>query len=557
MLVAALAALWFAAAPGPKVYDFDDPKKTNAVAVTIDSPMEPIVGFADGITGTATFDPAHPERTTGRIDIAVASLTFPNDGYSQSARNYGLRAQQFPTLSCVLQKIVSGKIVRPGVYEGRVRVAMTMKGVTKPLTIPLSARYFPGAAKERDGTNEGDLLVVRSTFTVRRSDFGIARDLSPALVSDDIELRIALVGTSGTVRKQSQSTSSLTLTVNNKPVPIAERMAFHKVPGCTIAVIKDFRVAWTRAFGTTGNDDRTLVTDQTLFPVGALGGPVATAIALAQVEKGTVALDTDINAYLKRWKSPGVVTIRQLITQRSGFTYPKYLGYDPDAPLPTLAQVLRGEKPAQTPPVEPTVVPGTRFVLAAENATVLQCVLEDATGKDWNALLQQTFGRTESFYLSFPPTRTYGRFAKGFDESGAALPGGGRAYPELAASGLWVDTSELSDFLASIMACAAGKSQTPLSASSARLLFETIVPVAESRDGERLAFGENAGPAYYLFRGGNAAGYYAQCWLDERRGDGIVVLTNRNLCWQFANEIRDTLVRQERILSQPRDRTVQ
>ncbi|WP_395088724.1 hypothetical protein [Armatimonas sp.] len=34
-------------------------------------------------------------------------------------------------------------------------------------------------------------------------------------------------------------------------------------------------------------------------------------------------------------------------------------------------------------------------------------------------------------------------------------------------------------------------------------------------------------------------GFYCQCWADPKTGDGLVVFTNRDLCWKFANELRD------------------
>jgi len=518
--------------PTPPRFDFADPKDTNTIALTIDSLMEPVAGFADGITGFALFDPQHPERTTGTIQVAVSSIQFSHSGYTKSVRGYGLEEKQHPQLTCTLKKILSGRVVKPGLYEGKVLVDFTARGVTRPLTIPLRVQYLPGRAHERDGATDGDLLVVRSTFPLSRKAFGIAPGVPAELASDAVEIRVAIVGTYA--KSKSRPLSPPPPTSEKKPTKkVEERMAFHKVPGASVAVVKNFKLAWVEHFGKTGADKVMPINEKTLFPAGTLGGPVAATLALKLVQDGVLALDTDINTYLKRWKVPGgqKVTLRDLLTQRSGFFYGKYLGYDPAKPIPTLLQVLQGTPPAQTPPS----VPGElrTFTLASENNVVLQQVLEDHTGKSVNTLLTETFGELQSLYQVFPPTESYIRLAQGHDEAGKPLPHGGRAYPELLASGLWTRAEEVAQFLAMHLAAAAGKGEGVLKAPFAKLLFEPVIPT------NSLAFGIDKDDPTHYFRGGNTAGYYCHADLWPTRGEAVVVFANRNLCWQFANELRD------------------
>src|SRR5687767_667768 len=46
---------------------------------------------------------------------------------------------------------------------------------------------------------------------------------------------------------------------------IAERMKFHKVPGLSIAVIKDFKIDWARAYGVKDIETNEPVTTETIF----------------------------------------------------------------------------------------------------------------------------------------------------------------------------------------------------------------------------------------------------------------------------------------------------
>ena len=556
-----VAALGMVAMPafatGPHTFDFNDLKHTNAISLAIDSPLEPVFGYADDITGSATFDPDHPEKTTGTISVAVASVRFSNDGYSNSVRNYGLGQEKHPKITCVLKKIISGKVVKPGVYEGQVQVDFTIKGVTKPLTVPLKVTYLPGTARERGSSTDGDLLVVRSNFFIKRSDFGVAKEVPLELASDEVEIRVAVVGSTARPLAPPPDPPSpkkpLTVSVLGKDYPIEERMAFHKVPGCAVAVIENFKVESVSYLGNTGNETRMPINEKTLFPVGAMGGPVQDAVTLRLAQDGAIRLDGNINDYLKRWKLPASsytasrpVTVGDLLTNRGGFAQRKYEGYDPDKPIPTLQQVLVGESPAITPPIVSIEEPGKRINFSMENAAVLQAVLEDSQGKPWQDIVRGIFGETQSFYQVFPPTDTYIRFAKGFDDDGKALPRGGRAYPELAATGLWANPAEYADFLADIMRSASGKDEGGLLKPEwAKRLFEPIVPDTDSKDGQAMAFGiARRGGFREYYRGGNTEGYFCHANIDLEKGNAIIVFANRNLCWKFTNEVRDSLAHQ-------------
>jgi polyisoprenoid-binding protein YceI len=71
---------------------------------------------------------------------------------------------------------------------------LTIKGVTKEITAPVKLTYLKDKLKQRTG-KEGDLLVVRSSFSVKRSDYGINAAKFEDKVSDVIELSLSIAGT--------------------------------------------------------------------------------------------------------------------------------------------------------------------------------------------------------------------------------------------------------------------------------------------------------------------------------------------------------------------------
>ena len=79
--------------------------------------------------------------------------------------------------------------------EATVKGTFTMKGVAKEIRVPAKATLLPGKLAARtNGQQEGDLLVLRSSFTLKRTDFGINPGAPSEKVSDEIEVSLAIAG---------------------------------------------------------------------------------------------------------------------------------------------------------------------------------------------------------------------------------------------------------------------------------------------------------------------------------------------------------------------------
>src|ERR1051325_6524733 len=83
-----------------------------------------------------------------------------------------------------------------------------------------------------------------------------------------------------------------------------ERMKFYKVPGLSVAVIKDFKVLWAKAYGVKDLGTKEPVTTETLFQAGSISKSVNATIAMKKVEQGKISLDENINDKLVSWKLP-------------------------------------------------------------------------------------------------------------------------------------------------------------------------------------------------------------------------------------------------------------
>ena len=188
-----LATLAATAAAAPIKFDFKDPKGVNNVVFKTDAPLESINGTASGISGTVMFDPENPAATKGKIVVAASSLHVGNATMKEHMHGENwMDVAKFPEMTFELDSLKNVK-TEGGVTTGDAVGKMTIKGVTKELAAPVKLSYLKDKMKARSG-KDGDLLVIRSNFAVKRSDFGINASKGEDKVANDIELSLSVAG---------------------------------------------------------------------------------------------------------------------------------------------------------------------------------------------------------------------------------------------------------------------------------------------------------------------------------------------------------------------------
>jgi polyisoprenoid-binding protein YceI len=194
VLTAALGTSAIALHAAPLSFDFKDPKGVNNVIFKLDAPLESINGTGTGISGTITFDPANPGKTTGRIDLAVSSLKVGNPMMSDHLQGaMWMDSANHPTISFEAVKLANVK-TEGAKTSADVTGKLTIRGVTKETTVPVTFTYLPGKLGDRVKDAKGDLLVVRAAFTIKRSDFGINAGKMDDKVAETIELTLSVAG---------------------------------------------------------------------------------------------------------------------------------------------------------------------------------------------------------------------------------------------------------------------------------------------------------------------------------------------------------------------------
>ena len=332
---------------------------------------------------------------------------------------------------------------------------------------------------------------------------------------------------------------------------IEQRMHLHRVPGLSIAVIKDRQLIWAKGYGLLSADASEPVNSQTVFSVGSVSKLVTALATLRLVSLGKLKLDEDVNQYLTWWQVPSSpftqqqpVTLRHIMSHTAGFTVHGFPDFQPGELLPTVLDTLNGRAPAKHGPVVVDFTPGTQFRYSGGGTTVQQLILEETTDQDFPMAVQQWVFQPLSMSRSTfqnPLPASHGNIAKAHDRNGkaTALPRGWESMPEMAASGLWTTPSDLAQVLMALIYSYQGGGRPFLDKSLARDMMTAVGP-------SKFGLGPQLYGEHFFGHGGSNNSYKAQVMAHLETGDGIVVLTNGANGRPIIEEIIATMKRIEK-----------
>jgi CubicO group peptidase (beta-lactamase class C family) len=171
-------------------------------------------------------------------------------------------------------------------------------------------------------------------------------------------------------------------------------MAAFRVPGAQLAVVKDGRIVFSRAYGTVNVALQVPATAHSVFTLASITKAFTGLAAMQAVETGKLDLSAPVSRYLddlpEAWRG---VTIRQLLSHMSGLPdINRAPTVDTDAASAwrwTLAQPV-------------LFAPGERFHYCQTNYTLIQRVLNRLYGRSEDAMVAggqlATAGMTRSRY---------------------------------------------------------------------------------------------------------------------------------------------------------------
>lgn len=325
---------------------------------------------------------------------------------------------------------------------------------------------------------------------------------------------------------------------------IRAQMKKRDITGLSLAIIDGGKIVREQGYGFTDKSGRTPVTASTLFQAGSVSKPVAALGALHLVDKGLLSLDEDVNTKLRTWTVPQnkftdarKVTLRLILSHSAGMTVHGFPGYAVGLPLPTLTQVLNGEKSANTSAIRVDRTPGKEWKYSGGGYLVMQQMLLDVTSKPFPQFMDEVvlkpLGMTSSTYSQPLPDNMAARAAKGYggiyDQS---VNGAWNVYPEMAAAGLWTTAGDLARFAIGIQNAVSGESNPVISQS----LTQQMLTIQKKKNGLGLFLG-SGGKTLRFGHDGVNIGFDAATVAYAHMGKGAVVMINKNDGGRAMNQI--------------------
>ena len=349
--------------------------------------------------------------------------------------------------------------------------------------------------------------------------------------------------------KQVENNLAGRVKIDGKGYNILTRMAHYKVKGLSIAVVHNYQVSWAKGYGWANEKEKRSVTTETLFKPGSISKSLNAVGALRLVQDKQLDLHRDINAYLKSWQFPydsiaqgQKITLAHLLSHTAGLSvYGGFPGYDKNGPIPSIADILDGKAPANTPPVRSLLAPGTQFQYSGGGTIISQLIITDVTQQNYEKFMYDTvlkpLGMTHSFYSTAPPAENQlKKIATGYTTSGTEVEATFRVYPEQAPLGLWTTATDLCHYMIEMQLAYQGKSAKVLNQEMAKL---HLTPYIDPNAALGTFVQERNGVKYFFHDAANE-GYRGLYFGSVEGGNGVAILVNSdegNIILELLNSV--------------------
>jgi CubicO group peptidase (beta-lactamase class C family) len=314
---------------------------------------------------------------------------------------------------------------------------------------------------------------------------------------------------------------------------IPSLMKIHRIPGCSVALIHQHEIVWTKGFGWADVEGGRYLTADTPMSVQSITKSLTAWGVLKLAEKGSIDLNAPLSRYLRDWQFPPSeyplekVTIHSLLTHTSGLPLGDFTDvYPPGEVMPSLRTKLSQEAVLLSDP-------GKRFSYSNVGYHLLELLIEEVTGMSYADYMHlEVFLPLGMQTATFEVHRAMTPYPPcGYDLRGRLVPV--YVYPQKASGGLFATAEDVARFAAATML-------------ENSLLH---VPQVHGLGIYGLVF-DSYGYGHYIetlpnglrsvSHGGQGNGIMTHFQTVPETGDGIVILTNSQRSWPFiAYVLRD------------------
>lgn len=264
----------------------------------------------------------------------------------------------------------------------------------------------------------------------------------------------------------------------------------NRFPGISCAYLDEEGEETLKCYGVFDKERNLSVNSDIVFPACSVSKFITTICVMRLCEQGLLDIDAPVNDYLRRWSlctpegDKSDATIRNLLCHTSGIVDGEdcFYGYRRGDKEITVVDILEGRTAYNNRPARAEQIPGTVFEYSDAGFCVVQLLVEEVTGKAFDAVakeqvfevlhLENTFFGTREAIAAYEKK---GNMATGYMEDGTVVEGKYPLCPDLAAGALWSTPKELMRIAEAFLA-ALKRNGTLLREQSVR---EIIRPVKE------------------------------------------------------------------------------
>jgi CubicO group peptidase (beta-lactamase class C family) len=318
------------------------------------------------------------------------------------------------------------------------------------------------------------------------------------------------------------------------PYTIAGQMAQYNIKGVSVAVIHNYKLEWAKGYGWADEGLKIPVTAQTLFQAASISKSVNSVGVLKLVQDKKIDLYADINTYLTTWQFPydslskgKKISIANLLSHTGGLTVHGFGGYERGKDtIPTMVQILNGQKPANSPPIRSMYEPGLKSEYSGGGITISQMIVTDVTRHPYDKYMYDNvlkpLGMNSSTYAQPPVDVKPELLATAYYADGKEMPGKYHIYPEQAAAGLWTTPTDLAKYIIETQLAYAGKSHKVLDQQTTRLRLTPYIDKSAALG----VFIDNMDSTKYFEHSGANEGFRCAYYGSLENGNGVVVMVN-------------------------------
>jgi len=165
-----------------------------------------------------------------------------------------------------------------------------------------------------------------------------------------------------------------------------DALARSGVPSASVAVVKDGRIAYLKAYGDAKVEPKTLATPEMRYSIGSISKQFTAAAVLLLQEQRKLTLDDKVAKYIPDLTRANEVTIRQLLSHTSG-----YQDYWPqDYVMPMMLQPVTPQKILEMfAHKDLDFDPGTKWQYSNTNYVIAGVIVEKVSGMPLLEFLQK------------------------------------------------------------------------------------------------------------------------------------------------------------------------